>query len=269
MNHEELRKQVQQGINRQCASLTSDPYRVQRVMNMAHEQERKGGFSMMRSKRTILVLITLMCILLTSTIGLAWSLSRDFFVDIAQITLTSGDYANWSLEEKRYMMTIMGKYGLISEAEAKELSRQSEKDIDAFMLDRYAFESAPDDLENINLTRIAWVEMGPYTDWDNETWVWYSQLMFEIGLWNENSDVDVYETPGENAIPPEKAVQLAEEHLISIGYEKEKVETAWRVWHYMTHASDKSRESMTYCITFRFTDASEAYVFLTPAGIVK
>jgi len=111
--------------------------------------------------------------------------------------------------------------------------------------------------------------MGPYTDWDNETWVWYSKLMFEVGLWNEKSDVDVYETPGQEAILPEDAVRLAEEQLLSQGYEKEDVESAWRVWHYMTHASDTNREELTYCITFRFADESETYVFLTPTGVIR
>ena len=269
MNHEKMREHVHTGIDRQCASLTSDPYRVQRVLNMAHQPQETGGFLVMRSKKTLVVLIALICIALMGTIGLAWSLSREYFADIAQLTLNSGDYENWSLEEKRYMMTIMGKYGLISESEAEKLSRQSEKEIDTFMLDRYGFEAGTDGLGAISLTRIAWVEMGPYTDWDNETWVWYSKLMFEVGLWNENSDVDVYETPGEEAIPPEEAVRLAEEHLISQGHDKEAVEGAWRVWHYMTHVSDINREDMTYCITFRFADMSEEYVFLRPDGTLR
>lgn len=269
MNDEKMRQLIHTGIDRHCATLTSDPYRVQRVLNMAHQTQGTGGFSMMRSKKPLVVLIVLICIALMGTIGLAWSLSREYFADIAQITLTSGDYENWSLEEKRYMMTIMGKYGLMSESEAEKLSHQAEDEIDAFMLDRYGFEAGTDGLGAISLTRIAWVEMGPYTDWDNETWVWYSKMMFEVGLWNEHSDVDVYETPGEEAIAPEEALRVAEEHLISQGYDKDAVEGAWRVWHYMTHASDVNREDLTYCITFRFTDGSEAYVFLTPEGNIR
>ena len=269
MDEKKLREQVHYAIDTHSPSYSTDLTRVQRVLNMAHHTQKTGGFLMMRSKKSLVVLIALICIALMGTIGLAWSLSREYFADIAQITLTSGDYENWSFEEKRYMMTIMGKYGLMSESEAEKLSRQSEKEIDAFMLDRYGFEAGTDGLGAISLTRIAWVEMGPYTDWDNETWVWYSKLMFEVGLWNENSDVDVYETPGEEAIPPEEAVRLAEEHLISQGHDKEAVEGAWRVWHYMTHVSDINRENMTYCITFRFADGSEAYVFLTPEGNVR
>jgi len=269
MNDEKMRQLIHAGIDRRCATLTSDPYRVQRVLNMAHLTQGTGGFSMMRSKKLLVVLIVLICIALMGTIGFAWSLSREYFADIAQITLTSGDYENWSLEEKRYMMTIMGKYGLMSESEAEKLSHKTEDEIDAFMLERYGFEPGPEGLSTISLIGIAWVEMGPYTDWDNETWVWYSKLMFEVGLWNENSDVDVYEMPGEEAIPPEEAVRLAEEQLISQGYDKEVVAGAWRVWHYMTHASDVNREDMTYCITFRFADRSETYVFLTPEGAVR
>lgn len=269
MNDEKMRQLIHTGIDRHCAALASDPYRVQRVLNMAHQTQGTGGFSMMRSKKPLVVIIVLIAVALMGAIGLAWSLSREYFADIAQITLASGDYENWSLEEKRSMMTIMGKYGLISADDASRMSQQNEKEIDAFMLDRYGVESGTDGLGAISLTRIAWVEMGPYTDWDNETWVWYSRLMFEVGLWNETSDVDVYETPGEEAIPPEEAVRLAEEHLISQGFDKEAVEGAWRVWHYMTHASDVNREDMTYCITFRFADGSETYVFLTPKGEVR
>ena len=264
MNNEKLRELAHKGIDRHCAGLSSDPYRVLRVLHMA---EGKGEKKLKKKLSVAFVLVIL--VVLSAAASLAWSLSREYFADVASITLTSGDYENWSLEEKRYMMAIMGKYGLISEAEAKTLSRQNEEEIDAFMLARYGFESGTDGLGAISLTRIAWVEMGPYTDWDNETWVWYSKLMFEVGLWNEKSDVDVYETPGQEAIPPEEAVHLAEEQLLLQGYEEESVENAWRVWHYMTHASDTKREDLTYCITFRFADGSEAYVFLTPMGNVR
>ena len=268
MKHEKMRELVHKGIDRHCAALAADPYRVQKVLNMARQSQEYEGHCG-RKKKLVTAVMVLVCILLMSSLGLAWSLSREYFADIADITLTSGDYENWSLEEKRRMMTIMGKYGLLSKAESKKLSRQSEKEIDAFMLDRYGFEAGNEGIGAISMTRIAWVEMGPYTDWDNETWVWYSKLMFEVGLWTENSDVDVYETPGQEAILPEEAVRLAEEQLLSQGYEKEAVENAWRVWHYMTHASDVKRENMTYCITFRFADESETYVFLTPKGNIR
>lgn len=267
MEDKKMHDRVHFAVQQHCAlsGIKPNPYLTKHVLSIA----QKGRKNTLRSKKAWVLLMALVIILLSATIGLAWSLSRDYFADIAKITLTSGDYEHWTLEEKRYMMTVMGKYGLLSETEAHKRSRQSEQEIDEFMLERYAFEDAPDDISKISLTRIAWVEMGPYTDWDNETWVWYSKMMFEVGLWNETSDVDVYETPGEEAITPEKAVQLAEESLIAQGMEREKVEKAWHVWHYMTHASDVKREEMVYCITFRFDDGSETYVFMTPDGEKK
>lgn len=267
MDDKLVRARIHTAVQQHCAisGVQPDPCLNRRVLAAAHEASKGRVIS----KNKLILLFVLALILLSSTVALGWSLSREYFADIAQITLTSGDYENWSIEEKRYMMTIMGKYGLVSEAEAKQLARRSEKEIDAFMLDRYAFESAPDDPGNISLWRIAWVEMGPSADWDNDTWVWYSRMMFEIGLWNEHNDVDVYETPGAEAIPPEEAVRLAEEHLISQGCAREDVEGAWRVWYYMTHASDVDREDMVYCIHFRFADGSGRYVNLRPDGTLR
>ena len=264
MDEKLIRQRVHMAVGRHCASsgVQDDPHLAGRVLAAAQEGKRAAPWR----HRTAVVLLAALCLALTATASLAWSLSREYFTDIARITLTSGDYQDWSLQEKRYMVSIMGKYGLMPQGEARRLSRRSEGEIDAFMLDRYAFESAPQDTGNISLTRIAWVEMGPYTDWDNETWVWYSKMMFEVGLWNERSDVDVYETPGEEAIPPEEAVRLAEERLIAQGFGEEEVRSAWRVWHYMTCAADVKREHMVYCVNFRFADGSERYVFMTPQG---
>ena len=146
---------VHRVIDNSLSGIQDDPWMAQRVLNTAHQTQGTGGFSMMRSKKKLIVLIALICIALMGTIGLAWSLSREYFADVAQITLNSGDYASWSLEEKRYMMTIMGKYGLVSEAEAEKLSRQSEDEIDAFMLERYGFEPGPEGLSTISLIGIA------------------------------------------------------------------------------------------------------------------
>lgn len=264
MDDKLVRNRVHTAVGQHCraSGVKPDPYLARRVLAAAHE----GRKETVRGINKLVLLLVLAVILLSSTVALAWSLSRAYFFEIAQMTLTSGDYENWTLAEKRYMMTIMGKYGLIPETEAKALSRKSESEIDAFMLDRYAFDSAPEDLGNISIDRIVWVEMGPYTDWDNETWVWYSKMMFEVGLWTEHSDVDVYETPGEEAISPEEAERLAEEQLRLQGYTEDEIREAWRVWHYMTHASDVNREDMVYCFTFRFADGSWRYVNLRPDG---
>lgn len=255
---------VQRVIANTLSGIEEDAHMTHRVL----AQGCRGRAARIPGKRMIAVVLVA-CLMLTAGAGLAWSLSRDYFREIAQITLTSGDYADWSLEEKRYMVTIMGKYGLIGEKEARQLARRSEEDIDAFMLGRYAFESAPDDLGNISIDRIAWVELGPYIDWSNETWVWYCDMMFEVGLWTEKNDVDVYEMPGEEAITPEEAIEIAAGILTEQGYTSEQVSGAQVLWHYMTHASDVNREDMVYCIEFRFPEGGYRYVFLRPDGTIR
>lgn len=66
MNHEKMREHVHKGIDRQCESLTSDPYRVQRVLNMAHEAQGTGGI-VMNKKLSIGVIFVIVMILTTIT----------------------------------------------------------------------------------------------------------------------------------------------------------------------------------------------------------
>ena len=111
--------------------------------------------------------------------------------------------------------------------------------------------------------------MGPYTDWDNETWVWYTDLMFEISLWTEENDVDVYLTPGAEAIAPQAAIQIATNHLLALGASPSAINNSKIFWHYYTHASGIARNNVVYLITFRYSDQSEDYIFLTPDGQLK
>lgn len=64
MNYEEMRAKVHQGIDRQCASLTSDPYRVQRIMNAAKQE---GGQIMTKKFSRIAVVLTVILVLTLST----------------------------------------------------------------------------------------------------------------------------------------------------------------------------------------------------------
>ena len=91
-------------------------------------------------------------------------------------------------------------------------------------------------------------------------------MMFEVGLWTEQNDVDVYVMPGEEAISPQEAVFIAKNKLEEQGVTATALERAHVIWHYMTHASDVNREHLVYTITFRYEDQSEDYVVLTPDG---
>lgn len=213
----------------------------------------------------LILVILLLCLAITS---LAWSVYQSYFSDVAKLTLQSGDYEEWTLKEKRSMLQIMKENGFIDVKTEKALLSSSEEEIDAFMLKRYAPADFPDDLGAISLMRIAWVEMGPYTDWSNETWVWFTDLMFEVGLWTEANDVDVYLTPGDEAISPAEAIALAKRQLLHDGIPEKELEQCQVIWHYMTHASDVTRTERKYLITFRNKNQSERYVWVTPDGQV-
>lgn len=213
----------------------------------------------------MVLVIILLCLAITS---LAWSVYQSYFSDVAKLTLQSGDYEDWTLKEKRSMIQIMKENGFVDMKTEKALLSGSEKEIDAFMLERYAPADSSGDLSTISLMRIAWVEMGPYTDWSNETWVWFTDLMFEVGLWTESNDVDVYATPGDEAISPAEAIALAKQHLLNDGISEKELEQCQVIWHYMTHASDVARTDLKYLITFRNKSQSERYVWVTPDGQV-
>lgn len=64
MNHEKMREQVHAGIDRQCASLTSDPYRVQRVLNAAKPE---GGQIVVRKVPRFVIVMLIVLALSVST----------------------------------------------------------------------------------------------------------------------------------------------------------------------------------------------------------
>jgi len=67
MNHEKMREQVHTGIDRQCASLTSDPYRVQRVLKAAKPE---GGEIVVRKvSRVVVVLMIMLALSISAAIA--------------------------------------------------------------------------------------------------------------------------------------------------------------------------------------------------------
>lgn len=84
MNHEKMREQIHTGIDRRCASLASDPYRVQRVLHAAHHRE--GGTAVKkRIPRIAVVLMILLALGLTTAVaaGVVWRRGLD---DLLQVT---------------------------------------------------------------------------------------------------------------------------------------------------------------------------------------
>lgn len=67
MNHEKMREQVHTGIDRQCASLSSDPHRVQRVLNTAKSE---GGQTVVRKiPRFVIVMMIVLALSISAAIA--------------------------------------------------------------------------------------------------------------------------------------------------------------------------------------------------------
>lgn len=260
MNDNDIRKQLHHAMDTRLSGMTGDPWLARRIVN-----GEPGSKMKKRGSVGLIVAIVLLCLAMTA---LAYSVYQSYFAGVAKLTLQSGDYEEWTLEEKRSMLQIMKESGFIEEETARALSKGSEEEIDAFMLKRYVPPDVSDGLGAISLMRIAWVEMGPYTDWPNETWVWFTDMMFEVGLWTDANDVDVYATPGDEAISPAAAIELAKQQLVREGIPADEVEQCQILWHYMTHASDVEQKELKYLITFRDENQKERYVWVTPDGKV-
>ena len=124
MNDSYIRKNIQHAMNTRLSGLTGNPFLAQHIL-------ANDRFGIKAKKRFIVVMVVL---LLVATItGLAWSLSMDYFSDVAKITLESGDYECWSFNEKRYMIGVMEKYGLVDRNTSDILSHATEDEIDKFI----------------------------------------------------------------------------------------------------------------------------------------
>lgn len=90
MNREKMREQVHTGIDRQCASLTSDPYRVQRVLNAAKPE---GGQIVARKVPRVVVVLMIVLALSISTAIAAGIISwRQGLEDALRITDETREY---------------------------------------------------------------------------------------------------------------------------------------------------------------------------------
>ena len=93
-------------------------------------------------KKLSVSLVFALVIMAISAVALAYTLSRQYFEDVAQLQFDSGYYDDWGWQEKQKMVEILQKYGLISGEEAGNM--KTEKDVDAYMIERYGFEGRSD-----------------------------------------------------------------------------------------------------------------------------
>lgn len=238
---------VQQIFETSLSGLREDPFLAQRVINVAH-----GKGEIVVKKKLSVGFVLLILVLMSSVVALAWTLSYQYFEDVAQIQFATGYYDDWGWEEKQKMVDIMLEHGLITEA--AELS--TEEAVDAYMIEHYGVNGRSD---VIGLWSILETELGPINTWSLEQKAWCTEMQIEIGLLTENNDDYICELPEKNDIEPDEAIAIAKAAIIE-AYELEasaldahQVDIAFE-----THASDWAREKLHYNINF-WGDGVEYY----------
>lgn len=241
MNERQEKQIIQRAFDLSLSGLREDPFLARRILHGAHEKGKEKV-----KKKLSVGLILLLVILMASVAALAWSLSQQYFEDVAQLQFESGYYDDWGWKEKRAMVGILQEHGLITEKEAAAM--KTEAAVDAYMIDRYGIDGRSD---TIGLWAILEKEMGPISVWTMEEKVWYTEMRIEIGLLTRENDDFICAMPEKTDVQPEEAIAIArtailsayqlnqdalEHHLVDIAFE--------------THASDWERENLHYNINF-------------------
>ena len=238
--------------------------RLSPAVREAVRDEMNGGYPV-RRKWTVGLVLAIVLLLATAAAG-AWSLSREFFEKTAAIQFESGYYDDWSLEEKRGFVDLMAEYELIEAETAKDLKKQDETALDAWMAARYGINGRTD---VIGLMSVVETELGGMEHWSNDTWVWFNELELKIGQLS-SWDPYICLTPGEEAVIPEAAIAAAREAVVEqSGMDAAVFEAAQIYWTYQALPTDTARENAWYRIVFKLADGSVTWGEVRKDGTVK
>lgn len=178
MNQEKLREQVHAGIDRHCAPLTADPYRVQRVLAAA----RPKGERIVKKKLSVTLILAIAMVVLTSTalaVATIWETGRFF----AQTEQEMGDYIAWPAEKKASVVCALMDEGYIAEtAERRQLRDGLLTPEDAARVaDAAIAEFTGEDAQDASFLSIMSAAWGPFENWTQEQKAWYSQVKQDVG----------------------------------------------------------------------------------------
>lgn len=237
MEDQKNRQAVQRALDTALSGMQEDPWMAQRVLKLAHD---KGEIVV--KKRLSVGFILVLLILTSSIAALAWTLSRSFFEETAQLQFYGGYYDDWSLAEKQKMMDILVEHGLMNKADVPI----TEEAIDSFMIGRYGVDGRSD---GIGLWAILEKELGAFETWSMEDQAWYTQMLIDFGLQTAESDETLYALPQVQDIQPDEALEIAKAAICeafaldSGALEQHQVEITFR--------QDSADEEPHYAISFR------------------
>lgn len=208
-------------------------------------KERKEP--VLRSKFSVALVLVIILTLL-STVAVAYTLSRDYFEDVATLQFESGYYEDWGLAEKLVMVSILEEHGLISHDEATQMT--DEASIDAYMIDRYGVEGS-NRMDTIGLYSILEYELGLIETWSLEQRAWYSDMMMRVGLLKKGGEEGIFGVPEEDDIQPDEAVAIAKSAIIdAFGLPEDALNNHRIDLSFETDSTDWERQNLYYIINF-------------------
>lgn len=234
MTERELRRALEQGLK---ASLPP----VVRANVLAQVREKEHVVK----KKLSMALVLIMILVLLATVAVAVGVSRAYLEGVADLQLSGGYYDDWSMNEKQAMVALLKEHDLVE----ADIPLRTEGEIDAYMIEHYGINGRSD---VIGLTSILEKHLGSMSDWDNDTWIWYIEMMLEKGLITEQSDEDRFFKPGEEAAAPEEIIEKTKTMLMEIGdMTRKKVDSATYLWQYKTRIFDREKRYLHYTVEVR------------------
>ncbi len=205
----ELRQAIHEGIDRRCASLPTDPWRVQRVLNAANEKE---GVKMKR--KMPLALILLAVLLLTSCVavaaGLLW---QNRVVEMKQTEHELGDYCEWPALQRIALASDIVRMGHIAP------SAQTAALLDDTLSESNRARIADDlmlaltglaDVKEVHSSLITYAILGHEDTWTPEQRVWWHGI---VTMHGDDGATDTLISPEKGDLTEQEAIRIAGEAL--------------------------------------------------------
>lgn len=237
---------TEQELRAALARSLSDEMPADARLAVLHKvRERKDP--VVRSKLSVALVLVIILTLL-STVAIAYTLSREYFEDVAVLQFESGYYEDWGLDEKKIMVSILEEYGLLSHDEAAHMT--DEASIDAYMIARYGVEGS-DRMDTIGLSSILEKELGLINTWSLEQRTWYSDMMMRTGLLIKGGDEGIFGVPAEADVQPDEAVAIAKSAIIeAFGLSEDALDNHRIDLSFETDSNDWERQNLYYIINF-------------------
>lgn len=221
MNDEKMRQLIHTGIDRHCATLTSDPHRVQRVLNMAHETQGTGGIVV--KKKLSIGFVMLLVFMFMSLTALAVALLtgtqivEQFAVPMAQ----ENDTATYTQESYTHEELVR----LIKTLNENGFSLEEDSNIMRALQNGKGYWE-----EEVLMAICREAFGGNFSTWSIEEKHWFDNMTVQIGFKERNP----YRIPGEGdmTLPEAKAhavMLLNAEYGVELPVESND---QWMIWEW-------------------------------------